>query len=70
MSISNKRAYASFFVAITESLKTPAGEYRDCLKIEETTPLEPREKEYKIYAPGIGLIQDGPLRLVEFGPKK
>lgn len=57
-------------VSITESLKTPAGEYHNCLKIEETTPLEPREKEYKIYAPGIGLVQDGPLRLVQYGPKK
>ncbi|MDH5705223.1 MAG: hypothetical protein OEZ45_04315 [Candidatus Aminicenantes bacterium] len=57
-------------VSITESLKTPAGEYRNCLKTEETTPLEPREKEYKIYAPGIGLVQDGPLRLVEYGPKR
>ena len=57
-------------VSITESLKTSAGEYRNCLKTEETTPLEPREKEYKIYAPGIGLVQDGPLRLVEYGPKR
>jgi hypothetical protein len=57
-------------VSVTESLKTPAGEYRNCLKTEETTPLEPREKEYKIYAPGIGLVQDGQLRLVEYGHKK
>jgi len=57
-------------VSITEALKTPSGVYSNCLKIEETTPLEPREKEYKIYAPGIGLVQDGPLRLVEYSPKK
>jgi len=57
-------------VSVTESLKTPAGGYRNCLKTEETTPLEPREKEYKIYAPGIGLVQDGQLRLVEHGHKK
>jgi len=44
-------------VSVTESLKTPAGEYRNCLKTEETTPLEPREKEYKIYAPGLGLVE-------------
>jgi hypothetical protein len=57
-------------LSITESIKTQAGEFRDCLKTEETTPLEPREKEYKIYAPGIGLVRDGSLRLVEYGTKK
>jgi hypothetical protein len=57
-------------VSVSEVLKTPAGEFRDCLKTEETTPLEPREKEYKIYAPGIGLVRDGPLRLAERGRGK
>jgi hypothetical protein len=30
-------------------------------------PLEPDEKEYKRYARGIGLIQDGSLKLVRYG---
>jgi len=54
-------------VSADASLKTPAGEFKDCLKVAETTPLEKGGKEYKIYAPGIGLIKDGPLRLVEYG---
>jgi hypothetical protein len=54
-------------VGLHETLKTPAGEFKDCLKVAETTPLEKGGKEYKIYAPGIGLIKDGPLRLVEYG---
>ncbi len=33
-------------------------------KIEETSPLEPLSKEFKHYAPGIGLVQDGSLKLV------
>ncbi len=54
-------------VSVSETVKTPAGEFKNCLKVEETTPLEPGNKEYKYYAPGIGLIQDGSLKLVEHG---
>jgi len=50
-----------------ETLKTPAGTFKDCLKVAETTPLEKGTKEYKLYAPGIGLIQDASLLLVEYG---
>jgi hypothetical protein len=50
-----------------ETLKTPAGEFKDCLKVAETTPLEKGAKEYKLYAPGVGLIKDASLLLVEFG---
>lgn len=58
-------------VSVTESLETPAGKFKDCLKVEETTPLEPREKEYKYYASGVGLIKDGSLVLVKYGfPEK
>ena len=32
-----------------------------------STPLEPGEKEYKCYAPGVGLVQDGSLKLVKYG---
>ncbi|MCX6152393.1 MAG: hypothetical protein NTX22_17845 [Ignavibacteriales bacterium] len=47
--------------------KTSAGKFALCLKTEETTPLEKNVKEYKIYAPGIGLIKDGQLVLKKFG---
>ena len=53
--------------SVTETVKTPAGEFKNCLKIEETTPLEPGNREYKFYAPGIGLVQDGALKLVQYG---
>ena len=49
------------------TVRTEAGEFAECIKIEETTPLEPGIKEYKLYAPGVGLIVDGELRLVEYG---
>jgi len=54
-------------VSVDESTKTPAGIFNHCVRIEETTPLEPDEKEYKTYAPGIGLIEDGTLTLVKYG---
>jgi len=58
-------------VGLDETLKTPAGEFKSCLKVKETTPLEKGAKEYKLYAPGIGLIKDGSLRLIKYGlPKK
>ena len=57
-------------VSTAETMKTPAGEFRNCLKIDETTPLEPLVKESKHYARGIGLVQDGSLKLVKYGPVK
>ncbi len=49
------------------SLKTPDGEFHDCLKTEETNPIEANAKEYKIYARGVGIVQDGELLLVKHG---
>lgn len=54
-------------VSIDTTLDTPAGHFGNCLMTEETSALEPDTREYKIYAPGIGLIQDGSLLLVESG---
>lgn len=56
-------------VSMTGSLTTRAGVFTAVLRVEETTPLEPKGKEYKVYAAGVGLIQDGSLTLVSFGPK-
>lgn len=54
-------------VAMNVRLQTPAGEFSNCLRVEETTPLEPGEAEFKSYAPDIGLVRDGPLQLVRHG---
>jgi hypothetical protein len=45
-------------ISLNDTLDTPAGEFTNVLKTEETNPLKPEEKEFKYYAPGIGLIQD------------
>jgi hypothetical protein len=49
------------------TIETPAGKFENCLKIEETTPLEPAANEYKYYAPGVGLIIDENLKLTAHG---
>ncbi len=52
------------------TMKTPAGKFENCIRVEETTALDPAEKCYKTYAPGVGLIQDEDLLLVSYGNVK
>ncbi|PYN99187.1 MAG: hypothetical protein DMD91_13440 [Candidatus Rokuibacteriota bacterium] len=54
-------------VSMIETVQTPAGVFENCLKIEETSPLISFITEHKHYAPGIGMVQDGVLRLVKAG---
>jgi len=54
--------------SVNDSLETPAGKFEKVLTIEETTPLEP-DRAHKKYAPGIGLLSDGDLKLVKYGTK-
>lgn len=54
-------------VSLSDVLKTPSGEFKEVLKIVETTPLEPGTSEAKYYARGVGLLQDGSLKLVKYG---
>jgi hypothetical protein len=51
-------------VSLSDRQRTAVGVVTDALRVEETTPLEPDHREYKMYARGIGLIQDGDLKLV------
>lgn len=53
-------------VDLNATLETPAGEFEDCLRMQEENPLD-KEKEFKIHAPGIGLVQDEDLLLVKYG---
>ena len=49
---------------------TPAGTFRDCVEVRETTPLEPGSKSIKGYCPGIGLIRDSSLKLVDWSERR
>ncbi len=52
-------------IGVNVTYSTPAGTFKNCLRVRETTPLEPDVVEFKTYAPGIGLISDNDqLKLV------
>lgn len=54
-------------IEIDSELVVPAGSFDDVLVIAESNPLQPGAEELKYYAPGIGLLQDEDLKLVEYG---
>lgn len=54
-------------ISINEIMESPAGKFSNVLRTEETTLLEPKDISYKLYAPGIGLIQDDKLVLKKYG---
>lgn len=47
-------------------ISTPAGDFQNCVKVVETTPLEPGAQSIKYYAPGVGLIIDSVVELIEY----
>ena len=60
-------ARAVGLTSVDVTVETIAGTFKNCLKIEETNPLEPGNKEYKYYAAGIGLVNDANAELVKYG---
>ena len=56
-------------ISVSETRETPAGKFNECLKTEESSSLE-SGKEFKYYAPGIGLIQEEGLLLKSYGKIK
>jgi hypothetical protein len=40
------------------TIEVPAGVYRNCVEVTETTPLEPDEVAPKNYCPGVGFVRD------------
>ena len=54
-------------VAMGLAIGTPAGSFDDCVEVMETTPLDPEEEGFKVYSPGVGLVLDEELELVEYG---
>jgi len=61
-------------VSLTESATVPYGSFTNCLKTEETSPLEPDALENKYYAAGIGqvltvdLVTGDRLELIQITP--
>jgi len=46
-------------VALNERVRTPAGRFTGCAKLEDTNPLESQStSEFKWYCPSVGLVRD------------
>jgi hypothetical protein len=43
-------------LSVNEQTRVPFGHFRDVLLTKDLVPLEPRVSEYKMYAPGIGML--------------
>lgn len=43
-------------LAVGQQVEVPAGHYRKAVLTRDTTRLEPDVTEYKLYAPGVGLV--------------
>lgn len=55
-------------LSLSETFECPAGKFEHCLKTEETSPLEPGVRENKLFAPGVGMVQEGGgVKLVKYG---
>lgn len=56
-------------ISVSVSFETPAGDFPNCLRTKETTALNPKDQEFKVYAPKIGLLKDENLLLTDYGQK-
>lgn len=45
--------------------EVPAGTFEDCVKMKETTPVEPGEVSKKTYCAGVGIVVDDDMELTE-----
>jgi hypothetical protein len=48
-------------------ITTPAGTFSECVRVIETTPLEPDTESEKVYCPEVGLVLDDVVELVDYG---
>ncbi|HOO45901.1 MAG TPA: hypothetical protein PLM29_06720 [Deltaproteobacteria bacterium] len=48
-------------------IKTDAGNFKNCVEVRETTPLEPDSESIKMYCPSVGLVYDDGIELVDYG---
>ncbi len=49
-------------------ITVPAGTFQNCVKIDETTPLDKHELSEKWYCHGVGLVKDNDLELRTIAP--
>jgi hypothetical protein len=49
------------------TVKVPAGTFSDAITVRDFNPLD-GSRGTKVYAPNVGLVRDGPLDLISYGP--
>jgi hypothetical protein len=54
-------------LSVSVTISTPAGVFTDALVTLESSDIDPDDIGEKVYAPGIGLVQDESLKLVSYG---
>lgn len=52
-------------VEMNLTVSVEAGEFHDCVAVKETSPLDAGAKSFKIYCPGVGLVIDDVVELVD-----
>jgi hypothetical protein len=52
-------------VAVSETVTTPAGAFKNCVHMKETNALEKGMADHKWYAPGVGMVKEGEFVLVK-----
>ncbi len=52
-------------VSMGLSVSVEAGQFEDCVGIKESSPLDASATSYKVYCPGVGLVIDDVVDLVE-----
>lgn len=61
-------------VGVGETVTTPAGVFKNCVHMKETSAIETGMADHKWYAPGVGMVKEGEFVLVRIekvtiGPK-
>lgn len=54
-------------ISTSATFQTQAGDFKDCLITQESSKIQPLAIEYKTYCPGVGLVQDETLLLINYG---
>lgn len=47
------------------SVSVGAGQFEDCVGVKENSPLDAGARSYKVYCPGVGLVMDDVVDLIE-----
>jgi hypothetical protein len=50
--------------------KVPAGTFQNCVKLHQTSPVDPKVDKTQVFAPNVGMIVDGEFELVKYPKPK